>query len=499
MISTTPQHGNVPSFPWAGLDGLADPILIAEPDGRLVYWNRAAAIWFELPASPATECNLRVLVYEHSLDHAETQDLWIAMRRGGSNTRLTKLRTRHQQDRQVRLVLSAQRGASPAEELVMLQVHDLTDLYVDFEKREHQNRANLVLDLLGTTLSDLEYPLGALRWNAELAAEELDRLPEDLRLPFRSVQKASRHIVDMFGNLNLSLPESTAHATQDGVSLVRVLVAGSTPTRAAHLLDALRSEGIRCVFRTAKGREDLIRTAASGEIDAVLLDRHISAEKAVDLAVSVAAVEPHMPVIACADLQLGELAIKLREAMDRNRVVGASDAVWHRIEEIALRDSLTGVLNRRAFERFGRQEFERARRYGFPMSLVLFDLDHFKMVNDELGHPAGDRLLQVFAAYLQTATRQSDLVARLGGDEFALLMSHTDGAGALVLTQRLRDAVELHIREVLPPMNPATGVSAGLVIYPDKSVDNFEALIAAADEALYRAKKAGKGCLDAAR
>ena len=127
----------------------------------------------------------------------------------------------------------------------------------------------------------------------------------------------------------------------------------------------------------------------------------------------------------------------------------------------------------------------------------MFDLDHFKSVNDELGHPAGDRLLQVFAAYLQTATRQSDMIARIGGDEFALLMSHTDGAGALVLTQRLRDAVELHIREVLPPMEPATGVSAGLVIYPDQDVDSFEALISSADEALYRAKGAGKGCLDA--
>jgi GGDEF domain-containing protein len=76
-------------------------------------------------------------------------------------------------------------------------------------------------------------------------------------------------------------------------------------------------------------------------------------------------------------------------------------------------------------------------------------------------------------------------------------MSHTDGAGAFVLTQRLRDAVELHIREVLPPMDPQTGVSAGLVIYPDNEVENFEALIAAADKALYRAKGAGKGCLDA--
>ncbi|MCP4093754.1 MAG: diguanylate cyclase [Planctomycetes bacterium] len=496
MISPVTQDGAVPSFPWAGLDGLTDPILIADPDGQLVHWNRAASTWFELPASPETHSNLRVLIHDYSLDHSGVQELWVAMHRGNRYTRITKLRTKHDSERQVRFELTPQRGATRSDQLVMLHIHDLTDIYKDFEQSEHQNRANVVLDLLGSTLSDLEYPLGALRWNAELPMEDLARLPDDLRMPFRSVQKASRHFVDMFSNLNLSLPESTDNVAEGGISLVRVLVTGSTPTRAAHLLDSLRSEGIRCVFRTARGRDELVRTVSSGEIDAVLLDRHISADKAADLAVAVAEVEPHLPVIACAELQLNELAERLREAMNRNPVVGASDEVWRRIEEIALRDSLTGVLNRRAFERFGRQEFERAKRYGFPMSMALFDLDHFKDVNDKLGHQAGDRLLQVFAAYLQTATRQSDMIARLGGDEFALLMSHTDGAGAFVLTQRLRDAVELHIREVLPPMEPATGVSAGLVIYPDQELESFEAFIGAADEALYRAKDAGKGCLD---
>ena len=497
MISPISQDGSAPSFPWAGLDGLADPIFIADADGNLQHWNRAAASWFELPAGEEPAANLRVIVHDHAVEQAAVQELWVAMHRGSKYSNITTLKTRHKDEHKVRLVVTPLHGATHADQLVMLQVHDLSDLFDDFDQREQQNRANLVLDLLGTTLSDLEYPLGALRWNAELGSEEMDRLPDDLRMPFRSVQKASRRFVDMFGNLTLNLPESPSYSEDDSISLVRVLVAGSTPTRAAHLLDSLRSEGIRCVFRTAKGREDLIRVATSGEVDAVLLDRHIGEEKAVDLAVAIAEVEPKMPVIACANLQLEALAAKLREAMNRNRVVGASDEVWRRIEEIALRDSLTGVLNRRAFERFGRQEFESAKPYGFPLAMAMFDLDHFKSVNDELGHPAGDRLLQVFAAYLQTATRQSDMIARIGGDEFALLMSHTDGAGALVLTQRLRDAVELHIREVLPPMEPATGVSAGLVIYPDQDVASFEALISSADEALYRAKGAGKGCLDA--
>lgn len=497
MISPSSKEGSAAGFPWAGLDSLSDPMLIAEPDGQLRHFNRAASAWFDFPTDRKAEINLRVLLHDHADGDAGVQDLWVALHRGRPWSRILDIRTRDQNLRKVRLELHPHRGEMRGEDLVVVQLHDVTDLYQDLEKREESNRANLVLDLLGTTLSDLEYPLGALRWNAELPVAEIERLPEDLQRPFRSVQKASRHFVDMFGNMNLRLPE-TGHAVgEEGISLVRVLVAGSTPTRAAHLLDCLRSEGIRCVFRAARGLDDLVRATVSGEIDAVLLDRHLGSEKSVEWSVALAEAAPDMPVISCASISVTELAEKLRRAMDRNQLVGKSDEVWRRIEEIALRDSLTGSLNRRAFERFGNQEFERASRYGFPLSLALFDLDHFKNVNDQLGHPAGDRLLQVFASYLQTATRQSDMVARIGGDEFALLMSHTDGAGAFILTQRLRDAVELHLREVLPPMDPMPGVSAGLVIYPDVEVENFEGLVAAADEALYAAKRSGRGRLDA--
>lgn len=496
MISPSSPEGPATGALWQGLDALADPVCVVAADGQLHFCNRAASGWFGLKPGDLGGSNLRVLLHEASQGASGVQDLWVALHRGRTWSRLLDLRVRDGEVRKVRLELHPFLGPGQEESLMVVQLHDLTDLFRDLEKREESNRSNLVLDLLGTTLSDLEYPLGALRWNAELPTEEIERLPEDLQRPFRSVQKASRHIVDMFGNMNLKLPQTEHSVGEEGISLVRVVVAGSTPTRAAHLLDCLRSEGIRCVFRAARGMEDLVRAAASGEVDAVLLDRHLEPEKCVAWTAAVLEAAPDLAVIPCAKISQEDLAAQLRKAVDRNQVVGSSDEVWRRIEEIALRDSLTGVLNRRAFERFGKQEFDRARRYGFPLSLALFDLDHFKSVNDKLGHPAGDRLLQVFASYLQTATRQSDMVARIGGDEFALLMSHTDSAGAFVLTQRLRDAVELHLREVLPPMDPMPGVSAGLVVYPDREVESFEELVAAADEALYGAKRSGKGRLD---
>ncbi|MDA0667904.1 MAG: diguanylate cyclase [Planctomycetota bacterium] len=497
MISSSSSEGSAADLSWAGLDSLSDPVLVTQADGQLCYFNRAASGWFDLPSDVKQAQNLRVLLHEYTTGNEGMQDLWVALHRGRPWVKIVDLCSRDGVERKVKVALNPHRGAGRGDDLTVVQLHDVTELFADMEKREDSNRANLVLDLLGTTLNDLEYPLGALRWNADLPVEEFERLPEDLQRPFRSVQKASRHFVDIFSNMKLRLPESGHAMEGEGISLVRVLVAGSTPTRAAHLLDCLRSEGLRCVFRAAKDLQELVRASASGEVDAVLLDRHLGTEKRVSWALAVQENAPDMPVISCADISVTALAERLRSAMGRNQQVGSSDEVWRRIEEIALRDSLTGVLNRRAFERFGHQEFDRARRYGFPLSLALFDLDHFKSVNDQLGHPAGDRLLQVFASYLQTATRQSDMVARIGGDEFALLMSHTDGAGAFVLTQRLRDAVELHLREVLPPMDPMPGVSAGLIIYPDQEAESFDALVAKADEALYRAKRSGKGCLNA--
>ena len=334
MISSSPSEGSAADLPWSGLNSLSDPVLVTQTDGQLCYFNRAASGWFDLPTDPKAAQNLRVLLHDYTVGNDGVQDLWVALHRGRPWAKIVDLRSRDDVERKVKVSLNPYRGVGDDEDMVVVQLHDVSELYADMEKRVDSNRANLVLDLLGTTLNDLEYPLGALRWNADLPVEEFERLPEDLQRPFRSVQKASRHFVDMFGNMNLRLPESGHAMEEEGISLVRVLVAGSTPTRAAHLLDCLRSEGIRCVFRAANGLEDLVRAAASGEIDAVLLDRHLATDKRVSWALAVKEEAPDMSVISCAEISVTELAGKLRIAMDRNQQVGSSDEVWRRIEEM---------------------------------------------------------------------------------------------------------------------------------------------------------------------
>jgi chemotaxis family two-component system sensor kinase Cph1 len=112
-----------------------------------------------------------------------------------------------------------------------------------------------------------------------------------------------------------------------------------------------------------------------------------------------------------------------------------------RAAEVALSDPLTGVGNRLAFEHQLAIDWHRWRRYGGGLGVLMLDLDDFKLVNDESGHAAGDRMLRAAAATIRSTVRQSDYVARFGGDEFVVISSHSDVPGLMKLTARLRDGL----------------------------------------------------------
>jgi len=178
-------------------------------------------------------------------------------------------------------------------------------------------------------------------------------------------------------------------------------------------------------------------------------------------------------------------------------VVALENARLHRIvERQALVDSLTGLANRRSFEETLRAEVARASRYGDSMSVVLADLDDFKRVNDRYGHPAGDVVLKTFAATLRRTVRESDTAGRWGGEEFALVLPSTDSDGALRLAERARAALAAESIEL--PDGSSIGVSAsfGVASFPDW--DEPGELLAAADSALYEAKRAGKNRVEKA-
>ena len=176
------------------------------------------------------------------------------------------------------------------------------------------------------------------------------------------------------------------------------------------------------------------------------------------------------------------------------RDIGDKQPAAERQRNAALRDYLTGLGNRRAFFEAAEVELERRRRAPRPTSMIMFDADHFKTVNDNHGHAGGDAVLRHLAATLNMTFRDIDVVARVGGEEFAVLLPSTDLTAAAVVAERLRAAVEAAVVKVDGVAIRYT-VSAG-VASMDERVSTLEGLMKRADQALYAAKARGRNRVD---
>ena len=165
-------------------------------------------------------------------------------------------------------------------------------------------------------------------------------------------------------------------------------------------------------------------------------------------------------------------------------------ALYQDAQRLARTDALTNLLNRRAFLDAIERERSRADRHQYPMSLLLLDIDHFKAVNDLRGHAAGDAVLQGVARVLVAVARRSDCVARWGGEEFVIALPQTGEAGARVAAERMRRAIaeSSHaLAEGLPVV-----VTASIGISSADAPWKIDALVSAADAAMYIAKQRGR-------
>jgi diguanylate cyclase (GGDEF)-like protein len=186
-------------------------------------------------------------------------------------------------------------------------------------------------------------------------------------------------------------------------------------------------------------------------------------------------------------------ARKQREAELLNMAQKLADANFE-LERLSSLDGLTGLTNRRRFDELFVHEWKRAIRVGATLSAILIDIDHFKAYNDHYGHPAGDECLRrVAAALRECAQRPGDSVARYGGEEFVAVLADTDVAGARSLAETMRGAVEkLNLEHLASTTSPVVTLSLGVAtMNPDEALSP-RALLAAADEALYESKKAGR-------
>jgi len=167
-----------------------------------------------------------------------------------------------------------------------------------------------------------------------------------------------------------------------------------------------------------------------------------------------------------------------------------SDEVVARLEEHANQDCITGIANRRSFEGSLRDEFLRWQRYGGELSVLLFDLDHFKGINDRYGHAVGDAVLRVTAQRVATSVRAQDTLGRFGGDEFALLLPCTSLADAMLVAERVRSTIGDVPVEAHGVRVHVTASVGGAAARP--GLPGYEVLINEADTTLYSAKRTGR-------
>jgi two-component system, cell cycle response regulator len=173
------------------------------------------------------------------------------------------------------------------------------------------------------------------------------------------------------------------------------------------------------------------------------------------------------------------------------------EACQRNLYESATRDPLTHAINRRGFEEALTKEYAFARRHGRALSLLAFDVDHFKRVNDTHGHPVGDYVLRRLAEIVGGSIRSEDVFARIGGEEFVVLIRDVAMGGAIECAERLRCAVERTVFETGGVRIPVT-VSIGVATLQSALHSSPKALVESADRALYEAKHTGRNCVCAA-
>ncbi|MEP7135422.1 MAG: diguanylate cyclase [Chloroflexota bacterium] len=177
---------------------------------------------------------------------------------------------------------------------------------------------------------------------------------------------------------------------------------------------------------------------------------------------------------------------KLQQEIDEHKRTHAI------LENLATRDPLTNLFNRRHFLTLAEQEWKRATRYNHPISVLMMDVDHFKQINDQFGHAAGDQALITVANLLQAVLRTTEIAGRYGGDEFAVVLPETNGAKALIVGKRIHEKFLKHTVHAETGMGFKMELSIGVADFPNENgrpVSSLNELLNQADQALYVAKR----------
>ena len=233
-----------------------------------------------------------------------------------------------------------------------------------------------------------------------------------------------------------------------------------------------------------------VRTPTDEEIDAVLSAGEFESRSAT---IDCGACGYRTCVSHAVAIWLGNSTWEMCFPLQKRRLIRERE----QLAEAAVIDSLTGLINRRAFDRRLREEVARSQRYGSPLSLAMLDLDAFKNVNDRHGHPCGDSLLRAVGVLLESELRTADIAARFGGDEFAIILPNTTKTDAWAVAEKIRAALARLTVHAENDVSVTTTASVGIATLNER-VQHPNDLLDAADRALYGAKRAGRNRVELA-
>ena len=187
-----------------------------------------------------------------------------------------------------------------------------------------------------------------------------------------------------------------------------------------------------------------------------------------------------------------ELEARVRSMLRIKRLQDQLEEKNRELEQLSISDGLTGLFNHRHMHELLQEEFERSGRTGEPLSVIMFDLDRFKQVNDTYGHQAGDAVLKELADILRETAREIDKLGRYGGEEFMVILPGSDAEAGRTFAERVRENVEKQQFDIHADHALHMTISAGVATYPADDADGPRRLVHYADQALYSAKNNGR-------
>ena len=308
--------------------------------------------------------------------------------------------------------------------------------------------------------------------------------------------------------------DPAARPGEAGEDTALILVVDDNPDNLEIISTRLRFRGYE--VSTAERGDEAIRMVKDNEPDLILLDimmpdmdgyevaRRIRAEDEISFIPIIVVTARDSTEDKVTGLDAGaddyltkpinfpELEARVRSMLRIKRLQDQLEEKNRELEQLSISDGLTGLYNHRHLHELLQDEFERSRRTEEPVSVVMFDLDRFKEVNDTYGHQAGDTVLTELADILRETAREIDKLGRYGGEEFMAILPDSDPKAGVTFAERVREMVEKQHFDIQADEPLRMTISAGVATYPTDDADGARRLVHYADQALYSAKNSGR-------